>query len=745
MERSLPRLLSIFLFLTTSPDLLAQCSFPLKITTSKDFCLGSSLLLNSDHALRKIVWYRDGQPVDSAFAAQALDTRGVIVANTTTANPTICLDTAGNLYTYDYSTVAVKKFAPGSTTGAIVAGGHGKGPAADQTNVVSSIYVDDQNNLYTLDNAYSRIEKWTPGGTVTILLDLGNPFLYGGGPHSLLPDCSGTIYYTDDYRRKVMAWTPGADTPVTIVTLQPLQGVNAGSYFIGVQKDAAGNLFVLDATSNVVWSYAPGSSKGTLVAGNNISNYGGSTQNVVSDFWVDADDTVYLLYPYLNRLVRWAPGVTTGSTVLDLNTALGSFPNTMSRDIHGNFYLSLGSNNNIVEYKLTTDIDTSLTPTLPGVYYAMVTDVLGHTQTSDTIYINTPQNGPPAIDITATATSTPVCTPITFTATTTNAGPDATLQWEVSGVKAGNGNPTYSNNLFANGDQIDCILTTAVGCTGVRVNDTSNMITLQIDPQGSAAVTITATDTAICQGNPVVFQAVVTNGSSQPVFQWLLNGQPIPGDDTAAYHTDSLANGNIITCVITSDNTCGLAKSNSIPLLVSAPPTIAQNQTFSIRYGQSLTLDPVVTGNILSWLWTPGAGLSDSTIPHPVADPATTTDYKLKIVSAGCGADSGYILVDVYTPLNIPNAFTPNGDGHNDILYVLGGPLGSRIEDFSVFNRWGAMVFHAHDANPGDPSAGWNGYLHGQPAPPDTYVYQVVMRYADGSRQIYKGTVLLIR
>ncbi len=75
-------------------------------------------------------------------------------------------------------------------------------------------------------------------------------------------------------------------------------------------------------------------------------------------------------------------------------------------------------------------------------------------------------------------------------------------------------------------------------------------------------------------------------------------------------------------------------------------------------------------------------------------------------------------MVEVYTPLGIPGAFTPNGDGHNDAFYVLGGPANSRIENFAVFNRWGQTIFQSHNTTPGDASAGWNGYFHGSPAPP---------------------------
>jgi gliding motility-associated-like protein len=101
--------------------------------------------------------------------------------------------------------------------------------------------------------------------------------------------------------------------------------------------------------------------------------------------------------------------------------------------------------------------------------------------------------------------------------------------------------------------------------------------------------------------------------------------------------------------------------------------------------------------------------------------------------------------VNVYTPLAIPNAFTPNGDGRNDRLYVLGGPVNSVVEYFAVFNRWGVAVFRVNDAAPGDANAGWDGRVHGVAAPSGVYVYVVRMRFADGSKKLYNGTVMLVR
>jgi gliding motility-associated-like protein len=313
----------------------------------------------------------------------------------------------------------------------------------------------------------------------------------------------------------------------------------------------------------------------------------------------------------------------------------------------------------------------------------------------------------------------------------------------VSGVPAGDNSTTYSYNLFADGDQVYCILNAQNGCAG-PVADTSNIIDLHIDPQGAASVTITTPKDTICKGDDALFTATVINGSNNPAFEWLLNGDST-GDTGPTYESNTLSKGDVITCLITSDDACGLAKSNSIPLFVSTPPTVESGQIITILHTQSTTLQPVTTGDIETWLWTPATGLSDPDIPDPVASPDTNTLYTLKVTAPGGCSATGTILVNVYTPLSIPNAFTPNGDGHNDVLYVLGGPVNSIVKDFAVFDRFGMEVFHVHNVPPGDRHFGWNGRFNGHPAQMGTYVYLVVMQNAKGVEQVYKGTIILVR
>jgi gliding motility-associated-like protein len=192
---------------------------------------------------------------------------------------------------------------------------------------------------------------------------------------------------------------------------------------------------------------------------------------------------------------------------------------------------------------------------------------------------------------------------------------------------------------------------------------------------------------------------------------------------------------------------CATAVSNRVAMTVNAVPQLAQGPAVSLQGGQNATLDPVLTGNTAGYIysWSPVAGLSDATIENPIANPSVSTVYTLLVTTGeGCKA-STEIKVDVFTQLRIPNAFTPNGDGHNDVFYVLGGLQGTVIRRFTVFDRWGQLVFQAQDSQPGDASLGWNGNYRGAPCPTGAYVYFISVSLADGSIHDYKGTVMLVR
>lgn len=89
--------------------------------------------------------------------------------------------------------------------------------------------------------------------------------------------------------------------------------------------------------------------------------------------------------------------------------------------------------------------------------------------------------------------------------------------------------------------------------------------------------------------------------------------------------------------------------------------------------------------------------------------------------------------------LLIPNAFSPNGDGRNDLFEILNFDNQTLIE-FKVFNRWGTVVFKTEN-----PKKGWDGTYKNILQPVGTYGYVIRILYPEGIEETYKGTVTLIR
>ena len=95
-----------------------------------------------------------------------------------------------------------------------------------------------------------------------------------------------------------------------------------------------------------------------------------------------------------------------------------------------------------------------------------------------------------------------------------------------------------------------------------------------------------------------------------------------------------------------------------------------------------------------------------------------------------------FVCGDIY--VFVPNAFRPNGDGVNDLVYVRGQNI-SEIQ-FKIFDRWGEMVFETNDQ-----SIGWDGTFRGKPLDPDVYVYHLQVLCVDGQENLIKGNITLLR
>lgn len=182
-----------------------------------------------------------------------------------------------------------------------------------------------------------------------------------------------------------------------------------------------------------------------------------------------------------------------------------------------------------------------------------------------------------------------------------------------------------------------------------------------------------------------------------------------------------------------SSNGCKKALQQTIQ--VFANPKINLNREETILVGGSVALNPLVSGSGLSYAWFPQEGLSASTILNPVASPSQNTTYHLIVTNQfGCSTTDSVTVRVLQTP-QIPNVFTPNGDGINDtwnIKYLESYPSPM----LTLYNRYGDIVYQ------GIYTQGWNGKKGNQDLPEGAYYY--IINIPEKTLK-YSGSVTIVR
>jgi len=272
---------------------------------------------------------------------------------------------------------------------------------------------------------------------------------------------------------------------------------------------------------------------------------------------------------------------------------------------------------------------------------------------------------------------------------------------------------------------------TTFGCT-----KSDTVVVNVIQPQN---VTIVSAADSICVG-----QSVQLKASGETSYLWtpaagLSNpnsSDPIASPDTTTIYQ-----------VIGTDYKSCFADTQSVKINVFNYPTINAGPNVTIIPGASYQINASGSSDINAIVWSPPAGLSCTTCLTPVATPILTTTYIVSVTNnGGCTASDSITIIVLCGNNNlfVPNTFSPNGDGMNDVFYVRGTGL-SRIQSMLIFNRWGQVVFEKKDFPANDPSVGWDGTINGKPAPVDVYVYTIEVICNNSQIVPYHGNVALIR
>ena len=168
--------------------------------------------------------------------------------------------------------------------------------------------------------------------------------------------------------------------------------------------------------------------------------------------------------------------------------------------------------------------------------------------------------------------------------------------------------------------------------------------------------------------------------------------------------------------MVTITDSMGCTETITVGVDLSSVDSISAGPDKTIVKGGSTELEGSGTG--VTYSWSPGYGLSDSTILNPIASPDSTTTYILTIVDANGCVDYDTMVVEVLiADIDVPNAFSPNDDGINDEFYPVYYGEYTGVE-FKIFNRWGQLIFESSEFG-----KGWDGTYKGEDQEMGVYVY----------------------
>lgn len=186
-------------------------------------------------------------------------------------------------------------------------------------------------------------------------------------------------------------------------------------------------------------------------------------------------------------------------------------------------------------------------------------------------------------------------------------------------------------------------------------------------------------------------------------------------------------------------NQLGCVGKDSMTIEILNPIHIdVQPSSATINYGDSIQL---LASGATNYVWTPDIWLDNSFIANPIAQPLENIVYTVKgSNSEGC-KDSAQVKITLEYPYDIfiPNAFSPNSDGINDIFQIIGTGKW-KLHDFNIYNRYGFLVFKTIDRK-----EGWDGTYKGKLADQGVYFYYIKIKLPNGELKEFKGDLTLFR
>ncbi|MEO1435317.1 MAG: gliding motility-associated C-terminal domain-containing protein, partial [Bacteroidota bacterium] len=361
-----------------------------------------------------------------------------------------------------------------------------------------------------------------------------------------------------------------------------------------------------------------------------------------------------------------------------------------------------------------------------GAAWVTITDASGCFLLSDTVLVDQPE-APLAAILTPMETSCFGSADGSITAVVTGGTPDYDLVW-------------------SNGDFGPVIFNLEAGTYEVTITDLNGCILIedvevgQPDPIVIASSSITNICNGDSNGSITVDTANIMGGTEPFIFS--LDGENYQTDPTFP----GLPSGNY-SVFVQDINGCEAMTT----VFVEEPPAIIASlgvEAIDIDLGDSTQLSTIVDlDGPFTYSWSPPINLSCLDCPDPFVRPFEPTVYTVTVTDTlGCSGTAEVLVnVDNERDVYIPNAFTPNDDGTNDVFMIFSDAGVANIESLRIYDRWGELVYQAQNFLPNDPTFGWDGRFRGQMMNPAVFVYYAEIRFVDDEVIPYKGDVTLVR
>lgn len=357
---------------------------------------------------------------------------------------------------------------------------------------------------------------------------------------------------------------------------------------------------------------------------------------------------------------------------------------------------------------------------------------------NQTYYVEASQSGCTGTRTMVTVTANPIPAAPTVPGITVCQGSNGSLQ--VQSPQAGytynwysaaaGGSPIAAGTSF-NVSNVTSTQTYYVDATNTGCTSTRTAVTVTMNPLPSAPV---VPDVQVCQGGNATLQ--VQSPQAGNTYNWYTSAVGGTAVATGTSYAPTAGAGSQTYYVEATNGGCASTRT-AANVTISPTPHVSAGGNKTINVGDVVQLN--ATASAGTYLWTPALGLSSATVLNPNANPSQTTTYTLTVTSAlGCTA-SDQATITVLSCINPMEAFTPNGDGINDVwLISTNGCLA--YAKVAVYNRYGNRVYE-NDSYKND----WDGKYHGKPLPDGTYYFIITYKLVNSDQRIRRGTVTILR